>query len=41
MPNRTTYYSDAEMERIEELADERDESFSGLVRAAIQEKYDI
>lgn len=39
MPNKTTYYSHEELEKLEELEAETGESFSGLVREAIQEKY--
>lgn len=41
MGQRSTYYTEAEEQALERLADERDESFSGLVRKAIQEKYDL
>lgn len=41
MPVKTTYYGDDEMARLEELEEETDESFSGLVRKAIQDKYDV
>jgi len=39
MPVKTTYYGSDEMDRLEELTEETDESFSGLVRAAIRDKY--
>lgn len=41
MGQRSTYYTDEEEQALEQLADEKDESFSGLVRNAIQEEYDI
>lgn len=41
MGQRSTYYTDEEEQALEQLADEEDESFSGLVREAIQEVYDV
>lgn len=41
MGQRSTYYTEAEEQALEQLADERDESFSGLVRKAIQKQYDL
>lgn len=41
MPHQTTYYSDDEKERVEEIADAQDKSFSKVVREAIQEQYDV
>ena len=41
MGQRSTYYTDAEEQALDELAEEQDESFSGLVRKAIQEQYDL
>jgi len=41
MPVKTTYYGSDEMKQLEELAEETDESFSGLVREAIQSYYDL
>jgi len=40
MPVKTTYYSDDEMAFLEEREAQGDESFSGLVRAALQDYYD-
>jgi len=41
MGQRSTYYTDEEEQALEQLADEQDESFSGLVRDAIQEQYNL
>ena len=41
MGQRSTYYTDEEEEALEQLADEQDKSFSGLVRDAIREKYEL
>jgi hypothetical protein len=41
MGQRSTYFTDSEEQALEQLADEQDESFSGLVRNAIQEQYDL
>lgn len=41
VPHQTTYYSDTEYERLQELADEKDVSFSNVVRTAIQEYYEL
>ena len=40
MGHKTTYYTDDEEERIEQLADEKNVSFSKVVRNAIHEVYD-
>lgn len=41
MGQRSTYFTDEEEEQIEQLAKEKDDSFSGVVRKAIQEQYDL
>lgn len=41
MGQRSTYYTESEEQALDKLAEERGESFSGLVRQAIQEKYDL
>jgi len=41
VPNRTTYYSNEEMRELERMAEEENQSFSKLVRDAINEVYDI
>lgn len=41
MGQRSTYYTDNEEQALEQLADEQDDSFSGIVRKAIQEQYDL
>jgi len=41
VPHRTTYYSEAEIEAIEALEEEHNESFSGVVREAVQEYYGV
>lgn len=41
MPQRSTYYTEEEEKVVEEEAERRDESFSKIVREAIQEKYDL
>jgi len=39
--HRTTYYTDHEEARLEALAEQNGESFSGIVREAIHEYYGI
>jgi len=41
VPHKTTYYSETELAVLESLEEERDSSFSGVVREAIQEYYEI
>lgn len=41
MGHRSTYYTDEEEQAIEEIADEKDTSFSGVVRNAIQKHCEI
>lgn len=41
MAHRSTYFTDREEQRLQELAEEQDESFSGLVRDAVQEVYEV
>lgn len=41
VPQRSTYYTEREEQAIEHIADRNDDSFSGVVRAAVQETYDI
>lgn len=41
MGQRSTYFTDSEEAQIEQLADEQDDSFSGIVRKAIQEHYEL
>jgi hypothetical protein len=41
VPVKTTYYSDSEMDRLEQIVEESDKSFSEAVRVAIQEYYDL
>jgi hypothetical protein len=41
VPQRTTYYTDAELKALEAQADQQDESFSGVVREAIQHYWGI
>jgi len=41
MGQRSTYYTDAEEQALEQLAAERDESFSGIVRKAIHDQYEL
>lgn len=41
MAHRSIYFSDREEERLQELADEQDESISGLVRDAVQGVYEL
>jgi hypothetical protein len=41
VPHRTTYYSEEELEAIEALEDEHDNSFSGVVREAVRNYWGI
>jgi len=41
VPNRTTYFSEEEMDELERMSKEEEISFSKLVRDAINEVYDI
>jgi len=41
VPQKSTYYTETELDELEALAEERDDSFSGIVRQAIQEHYGI
>lgn len=41
MGQRSTYFTDSEEQAIEQLADENDDSFSGIVRKALHEQYDL
>jgi len=41
VPVQTTYYSEQEIEALEHIAEVNDESFSSVVRTAIQEHYNI
>jgi len=41
MPHQTTYYSESEKQRIKEIAENQDKSFSKVVREAVQEKYGV
>ena len=41
MGQRSTYYTDEEEKAIEQIANERSESFSKIVRKAITEVYDL
>jgi len=41
VPQRSTYYTDEEEQALEHLAERNEESFSGVVRKAINEYYDI
>lgn len=41
MTHRSTYFTDEEEQALESIAEKRDESFSGIVRDAVQEVYDL
>lgn len=41
MGQRSTYFTDDEEQQLEKLADEKNESFSGVVRKAIQDQYGL
>jgi len=41
VPQRSTYYTEQELQALEHLAEVNDDSFSGIVRKAIQQQYDI
>jgi len=41
VPVQTTYYSEQELEALEHIAEVNDDSFSSVVRTAIQEHYAI
>lgn len=41
MPQRSTYYTEEEQQAVEQAAESRDESFSKIVREAIQEKFGL
>lgn len=41
MAHRSTYFTDREEEQLQELADEQGDSFSGVVRDAVQEVYGL
>jgi len=41
VPVQTTYYSEQEIEALEHIAEVNDESFSSVVRQAVQAHYNI
>jgi len=41
VPNKNTYYTDDELTALEAIAENQDESFSGVVREAVRNYWGI